>query len=684
MLLSDDILNIKNIGEERAKKLHKLGIFTVNDLIEYFPRDYDDRSNVSNISDVEIGKSVTVKGAVISKPETMKIKNISMSKIRIDDGTGLLEIIWFNKPYIKSTVKPKNWYIFTGKVTQKFNRIQLENPDYEILDDRKLLSNGRIVPIYSSTYKFTQKLFRGVINETLESIEEQITEFLPENLKKENELCDRKFAIKNIHFPKSDESFFVARKRLVFEEFFLLQMRLLQLKGTTQFRKSTIFIKNTEDSLIRENLPFKLTSAQENVLMEIKNDFKETKIMNRLIQGDVGSGKTAIAQIVTYIAVNNGYQVAIMAPTDVLAIQHFEGFSEIFKKIGFECVFLAGSQKKKDKNKAYELIESGDANIIIGTHAIIQEKVVFKNLGFVVTDEQHRFGVRQREILSQKGENPHILVMTATPIPRTLALILYGDLDISTINELPPGRQKIDTSFVNSSYAQRIYNFIKKNADEKRQAYIICPMVEESDKIELKAVLSYTEALKEEIFKDYSVECVHGKMKNIEKQEVMEKFYKGEIDILVSTTVIEVGINVPNSTIIVIENAERFGISQLHQLRGRVGRGIHKSYCILVSDAKSKISKERLETMVKSSDGFELSEKDLEIRGPGDFFGTRQHGLPELKIANLYKDMKILKLVQKVASKLYLEDPNLEKKENLMLKEKIERFFEEIENIVCL
>ena len=406
--------------------------------------------------------------------------------------------------------------------------------------------------------------------------------------------------------------------------------------------------------------------------------------MNRLIQGDVGSGKTVIAQILSFISVNNGYQVAVMAPTDVLASQHFEGFKNIFDKLNIKCVFLSGNQKAKEKKENYTLIQSGEAKIIIGTHAIIQDKVIFKNLGVVITDEQHRFGVKQREILSKKGKNPHTLVMTATPIPRTLALILYGDLDISIIDKLPPGRQKIETIYVKSTYYNRLYDFIKKNANEKRQSYIICPMIDENEKLELKSVLSYTEQLKNEIFKNYSVECIHGKMKNVEKQNIMNKFYNGEIDILISTTVIEVGINIPNATIMIIENAERFGISQLHQLRGRVGRGSEKSYCILVSDSKNNQSKQRLNTMVKYSDGFILSEKDLEIRGTGDFFGTRQHGIPDMKIANLYKDIEILKEVQKSSIKLFKDDPMLIKENNKLLKEKIEQFFNILDNTVSL
>lgn len=684
MLLSDNIITIKNIGEERSKKLQKLGIFTINDLIEYFPRDYDDRSNVCKIKDIELNKINTVKGKVISNPETAKIRHVSITKIRIDDGTGFLEIVWFNQPYLKNTIKYKSDYIFTGKVIQKYGRIQMETPDYEIIDERELLSNGRIVPIYASTYKLPQKLFREVINQTLFAVKDQIKEFLPDEILKENNLCSRHFAIENIHFPKDNKSFFIARRRLVFEELFLLQTKLLQIKGILEHKKCNINIKDKNIAPILNILPFNLTDAQNNVLKDIIDDLGKNKSMNRLIQGDVGSGKTVIAQILSYITVNNGYQVAIMAPTDVLASQHFESFKNIFEKLNIKCVFLSGNQKAKEKRENYALIQSGDAKIIVGTHAIIQDKVIFNNLGTVITDEQHRFGVKQREILSKKGENPHTLVMTATPIPRTLALILYGDLDISTIDKLPPGRKKIDTIFVNSTYYPRIYNFLKKNSDEKRQSYIICPMIEENEKMELKAVLSYTEKLKTEIFLNYSVECIHGKMKNNEKQEIMDKFYKGEIDILISTTVIEVGINVPNATIMIIENAERFGISQLHQLRGRVGRGSDKSYCVLVSDSKSNKSKERLNTMVKYSDGFILSEKDLEIRGTGDFFGTRQHGIPDMKIANLYKDIEILKQVQKSSINLYKKDPLLTSSVNKLLKEKISQFFNNMDNTVSL
>ena len=679
MNLSDSISTIKNIGEDRTKKLNKLGIFSINDLIEYFPRDYDDRSNVKKISEIELNKVNTIKGKIVLKPETLKIKNITITKTRIQDETAFLEVIWFNQQYLKNTLKLKQMYIFTGKIVNKFGRIQLESPDYELIDDKELLSNGRIVPIYSSTYKFSQKLFREIINKVLKDIKPQITEFIPISIIKKFNLCERIFAIENIHFPKNDDAFFKARKRLVFEELFLLQMKLISLKGNIESEKSNINIVNFSIQTFIKLLKFELTNDQKQVVFEICEDFKLNKIMNRLVQGDVGSGKTIVAFIAAFILINNGYQVALMVPTDVLARQHFDEAVKIFSKFDIKVDTLVGSQKSKEKKEVYEKLETGEINFIIGTHAIIQDNVKFKNLGLVITDEQHRFGVRQRIFLAQKGNKPHILVMTATPIPRTLAFILYGDLDISIIKNLPPGRQKIDTIFVNSSYYKRIYNFIKKNSFDKKQTYIICPMIEETDKQEFKSVITYAEKLKKDVFNEYRVEYLHGKLKNSLKQEIMTDFYNGKIDILVSTTVIEVGVNVPNATIIVIENAERFGLSQLHQLRGRIGRGNEKSYCILISDTKNNNSQKRLNSMVNFSDGFSLSEKDLELRGPGDFFGTRQHGIPEMKIANLYKDLEILKLVQKASKELYLKDPKLEQDENLLLKERINDFFHDEE-----
>lgn len=684
MELNQNIGEIKNIGEQRLKKLNKLGIFTVKDLIEYFPRDYDDRSKVTKINELELNKVITVKGRVVAKPEVMRVRAMQITKTRIDDGTGILELVWFNQPYLKNTIKAKEEYMFTGKVTEKYARLQMESPEYEIIDDKALLNSGRIIPVYASTYKFSQKLFRGIIFDTLKEIKGQLEEFMPENIRKSFNLCDRSFAIENIHFPENDESFFMARHRLVFEELFLLQMRLLQLKGNVKKKKSGVIFKSFSYKKLADQLPFEFTNAQKRVLKEITDELKAGELMNRLVQGDVGSGKTAVAMAVAYIAVNNGYQCAMMAPTDVLANQHFEGFKKVFEPLGINCVLLSGAQKKKEKTAVYNALEEGSADIVIGTHAVIQEAVKFKNLGLVITDEQHRFGVNQRMLLAEKGENPHILVMTATPIPRSLALILYGDLDISIIDELPPGRQKIDTIAVNTTYHQRVYNFIIKNANEGRQSYIICPMIEEGENKELKAVIEYTDRLRAEVFYELRVECIHGKMKNDVKQEIMKEFAEGKIDVLVSTTVIEVGINVPNATIMLIENAERFGLSQLHQLRGRVGRGSDKSYCVLISDSKNKVTAQRLKVMTQTENGFEISEKDLELRGPGDFFGTRQHGVPELKIANLYKDIPILKEVQKAAEGLYFKDPELEEEENLKLKNKIDEFFEECDGSVSL
>lgn len=701
-----NITELNNIGEERAKKLNKLGIYNIKDLIEYYPKEYDDRSNIISVAELNsldnsmYNEVYTIKGKMINKAEYTKIKHTNMIKLNITDGTGVIEIIWFNQPYLINIFNNNNLnnnnlnkeYMFIGKVSKKFNKLQMSSPEYEILDNSDInnnMSSNRIVPIYASinmkTSKISQKIFRIVIKEALDKInqKQELVEIFPIEFMKKNNLCSREYAVRNIHFPENNDAFFQARRRLVFEEFILLQLKLLDIKGNIEDKSSNIKIKDLDTKIIENLLGFELTNAQKNVLLEIKEDLLLDKPMNRLIQGDVGSGKTALAEILSYIGVNNNYQVSIMAPTEVLASQHYKNFKNKFDKLGIRCVFLSGSQKVREKREVYKLIEDGDADIIIGTHAIIQDKVNFKNLGIVITDEQHRFGVKQREKLSLKGLNPHTLVMTATPIPRTLALILYGDLDISIIDELPPNRKQIETIFVNTSYQERIYNFIKKNADEGRQSYIVCPMVEESEKIDLKSVIEYTDKLKNEIFIEinnnnnnkYIIEYIHGKLKNNIKQEIMQRFYAGEIDVLVSTTVIEVGINVPNATIMIIENAERFGISQLHQLRGRVGRGGDKSYCVLISDTKNKDSIKRLKNMVEHSSGFILSEKDLENRGSGDFFGTRQHGVPELKIGNLYKDLDILKEVQEVSLELYNNNTIINNPEYNILKKELKEFF---------
>lgn len=681
MELYNSVDVIKNVGGERKKKFNKLGVFTVLDLLEHFPRDYNDRSDLRKTDEIIINEENTVKGVISTKPDIFTKGRFQIVKAKIHDDRGTLYAVWFNQPYLKNALKVGESYVFTGKAVLKYNSVILESPDFELYGEKELLSTGRIVPIYSATAGLSQKIIRSVIKSVIDDISGKIDEFIPEGIRKKYKLCERKFAVLNIHFPENDESFFIARKRLVFEELFLLQAKLLQVKGFIKKRECAAIAEDFDISGLTEVLPFSFTNAQKKVLSEIILDFKNKVTMSRLVQGDVGSGKTAVAMAAAYIMAKNGYQTALMAPTDVLANQHFESFSKVFEKLGVRCVLLSGGLKKSEKRRVYESIELGYAKIVIGTHAVIQDAVKFDNLGLAITDEQHRFGVRQRNKLSKKGNNPHILVMTATPIPRTLALILYGDLDISIIDELPPGRQKTDTLFVNSSYYQRIYSFIKKHIDRGRQAYIICPTIEEGEKNDLKAVEQYTEKLKNEIFQNYRVECIHGKFKADYKNYVMESFSKGDIDILVSTTVIEVGINVPNAVIMLIENAERFGLAQLHQLRGRVGRGAEKSYCILVSDSENKVAKERMEVMTKSSDGFEISEKDLSLRGPGDFFGTRQHGIPELKIANLYKDIEVLREVRRASEELYINDPLLEKEENQKLAAEMDKFFRETDNI---
>ncbi|MEI3162146.1 MAG: ATP-dependent DNA helicase RecG [Lachnospirales bacterium] len=680
---SDSIDVVKNIGKTRAEQLNKLGIETVEDLIEYYPRYYEDRSRFVPINEIEIGSVNTIRGRVLMSPEARRVRTITIVGVRIADGTGSIECVWFNQPYVKNQLIVGKEYTFTGKVIQKFGRIQMESPDYELVNADSL-NTGRIVPVYTVPKKMSQKVIRGCIKDAMDTVDGSLDEYMPESIIREHNLCSREFAVRNIHFPENDKAFFKARRRLVFDELLFLQMHLLELKGNVCDKKTSVVINDFDDSEIRNALGFSLTDAQEKVLNEIKNDFTTGFVMNRLIQGDVGSGKTAVAMISAYIAIKNGYQAVLMAPTDVLANQHYKSFCDTLEPLGIKCELLTSGLKKKEKDRAYDNIATGCAKMIIGTHALIQEKVKYNNLGLVITDEQHRFGVRQREMLSEKGDEPHILVMTATPIPRTLALILYGDLDISIIDKLPPGRKKVDTFAVDHSYYQRLYAFIKKEVAKGRQVYIICPMIEENDKMELRAVLSYTDDLDRNILPELRVSCVHGKMKNAEKQTVMEEFAKGNIDVLVSTTVIEVGINVPNASLMIIENADRFGLSALHQLRGRVGRGSEKSYCVLVSDAKSKVAKERLKIMCQTNDGFVISEKDLTLRGPGDFFGTRQHGLPEMKIANLYKDVDILKEVQQTAISLYKKDKELKSVENSRLKAKIFDIFITKIKKICL
>ena len=550
-----------------------------------------------------------------------------------------------------------------------YGRIGMNSPVYDTEETSK--NTGKIIPIYPATFGLPQTTIRNVMESGLKVVNEEnlLSETMPKYIIEQYKLKDIKTATKQIHFPKSFEEFENARKRLVFEELLSMQLALMSLKNKYEKdEKGIAFSKNVKMSDVINTLPFKLTKAQLRVLEEIDNNMEEEKPMNRLLQGDVGSGKTAVAIIAAYKAVKSGYQVAIMAPTAILASQHLESFNQILNRFGIKCELLIGSIKKSKKEEILEKLKNGEIDILIGTHALLEENVLFKNLGFVVTDEQHRFGVRQRRIISQKGENPDVLVMSATPIPRTLALILYGDLDISIIDELPPNRKKIDTYAVTKSMESRVNEFIKKQVNEGRQVYIVCPLVEENEEIDVKAVLELAENYKKNVFSEYRVEYLHGKMRPKEKDEIMQNFKDGKIDILISTTVIEVGVNVPNASIMVVENAERFGLAQLHQLRGRVGRGEYKSYCILKYQGKSDVIKQRMKIMQETNDGFVIAQKDLELRGTGEFFGTKQHGLPEFKIANLFEDMPILKLVQALAIKIENEDPKLELEKNKPLK----------------
>lgn len=662
----DSITQLKGVGQQRELKLNKLGIYTIEDLINHYPRDYKDRTQLVEIANLVPDEENTFIGMIDAEGQSSRKGRVVFTRLRVSDETGKVSLIWYNQPYMATALKIGEQYLFTGKLQSKFGRKEIVSPEYEYVGEN--FAGGRIIPIYPSVEGLSQKMLRGFIEEVLHQEHEKYEENIPLWVRKNYHIAERNFAIQNIHFPKIEQSFYDARFRLIFEEFFLLQGALYALKGQiVQDGTGIVMKKPKELERFKELLPFTLTNAQQKVLGEVSKDMKSGRVMNRLIQGDVGSGKTAVAMAASYWTIKNGYQAVLMAPTEVLAEQHYHSFQELFSPIGIEVVRLTGSMKAKEKREALEKIATGNGQMVIGTHAVIQKGVEFRQLGLAITDEQHRFGVRQRSALSEKGETPHTLVMTATPIPRTLALILYGDLDISIIDELPPGRKEIDTLAVTPAYHPRIYSFIQKEVGLGRQCYVVCPMIEESEKLEVQAVLTYTEELQNEL-KECRVRCIHGKMKGSEKQEIMEQFTGGELDVLVSTTVIEVGINVPNATLMLIENAERFGLAQLHQLRGRVGRGADKSYCILVSESKTQLAKARLKAMVETRDGFIISETDLKLRGPGEFFGTRQHGLPELKIANLYRDIEILKQAQEAVAQLYHDDPQLEKEENQGIK----------------
>lgn len=599
---------------------------------------------------------------------------MTIYKTVASDETDSIILTWFNQMFVKKSLKPLEEYIFYGKVNAGIGRKEMSAPIFEKPGENKNL--GKIVPIYPLTDGITQNVLRGIIQSAVDMVKGKLEETLPSNIIKENNLCDINYAIEKIHFPIELSEFEVARHRIAFEELLIMQLGLLSIKAKGKVdEKGISFSSKGKIEELLDTLPYKLTNAQMRVWKEIEKDMEKETPMNRLVQGDVGSGKTVVATLAMLKAVNNGFQAAMMAPTAILAKQHYLGISKMLAPFGIKCELFTSDLTKTQKSKLLQALKDGEIDIAIGTHALLEENVEFNNCGLVITDEQHRFGVRQRGILTAKGEKADTLVMTATPIPRTLAIILYGDLDISIIDELPPGRQKIDTYAVKRNLEERVNNFVIKELANGRQAYIVCPLVEESENFDAKSVTEMFDYYKD-VFKDYNVAVLHGKMKAKEKDEIMAKFKSGEINVLISTTVIEVGVDVPNATIMIIENAERFGLAQLHQLRGRVGRGKFKSYCILKYESNSEIVKQRMEIMQKSSDGFVISEKDLELRGPGEFFGTKQHGIPEFKVANLITDVKILKEAQVVANNILSSDPELLKEENQKIKQKIDKLFD--------
>ena len=678
--LNKDVKYVKTVGPNRVKLLNKLNIYTLKDLIEYYPRDYEDRSKPKNLYECIDGEEVLIEAMATGRINEMHKGRMTISRLIVKDQTGPCYITWFNQGYLRDKFQPGRMYRFFGKISNKNGRLEMNSPVYDEIDQSK--NTGKIIPIYPLTFELKQNTLRRIIENGLLEVKGQLPETLPEYILKENNLWDINNTIERIHFPIEFSDFNKARERLVFEELLTMQLALLKLKNNYEHETDGIqFSKDVHMSNVINMLPFRLTKAQLRVLEEIDRDMESNKPMNRLLQGDVGSGKTVVAMIAAYKAVKSGYQATIMAPTAILASQHLESFKGILDEFGIRTELLISNVTKKKKAEILEKLQSGEIDVLIGTHAILEENVVFKNLGLVVTDEQHRFGVKQRSTIAAKGQNPDIIAMSATPIPRTLALILYGDLDISIIDELPPNRKKIETFAVRKNMEERVNNFIKKQIAEGRQAYIVCPLVEENEDMEgLQSVVELAEKYQKETFSEYKVAYLHGKMKPKEKDEIMQRFKDGEIQILIATTVIEVGVNVPNASIMVVENAERFGLAQLHQLRGRVGRGEYQSYCILKYEGNGETIRQRMKVMCDTNDGFIISEKDLELRGSGDFFGTEQHGLPEFKIANLFEDMAVLKKVQGLALKIMEDDPLLEKEKNAKLNDLVkEKFSSRIE-----
>ena len=678
MKLNTSLGEFPTVGPARLKALGRLGLSTAADLLRHFPRDYEDRSRLTTVAGAQEGEPVCIRAMVAETPRLSRIrKGLDVTKVKVVDEVSAMTVTFFNQSYVKDALRPGESYVFYGKAEGFGRTRQMLNPIFEREDNPRF--TGCIMPVYSLTQGITNNLLAGLTRRALEDCLDQVEETLPNSLRQAHNLAALPFSYQHIHFPDSFEELALARRRLMFEELFYLTCGLAFLSKRRGVEKGPVLTAQPLEQFTAL-LPYAPTGAQRRTMEEIAADTATGRPMNRLLQGDVGSGKTVVAAYGAWLAHRSGFQTALMAPTEILAHQHHATLSALLSGAGMKVALLTGSTKAAEKRQIYAALESGEIHLIVGTHALLSDGVAFHRLGLVVTDEQHRFGVAQRSALAAKSAlHPHVLVMSATPIPRTLALIIYGDLDVSVLDELPPGRTPVETFLVGEDKRQRMYNFVRKLVGEGRQAYMVCPMVEEGEEAtaELKAVTAYARQLQTEIFPDLKVAFVHGKMKPKEKETVMAAFAAGETDILVSTTVIEVGVDVPNAALIIIENAERFGLSQLHQLRGRVGRGKHQSYCVLLSDTKNPDTRERLKVMTHTTDGFVISEEDLKARGPGDFFGKRQHGLPQLRIADLAGDMRLLKEAQQAAEDLLTADPTLSKPENRRVLEQVKRLFAE-------
>ena len=671
-LFAMDIQKLKGVGEKRAALFRKVGAPTVGELLRLYPRTYEDWSSPVAIGEAPLNEISVIRATVLARPRQQYIrKGMTLYKTEVTDGVRDMTLTYFNNPYVQSMLQEGKEYLFRGKMQGNLTRREMTAPDFSPAD-----GSAPIVPVYPQTEGLSSRQIGNAMKAAFQLLPELLRDPLPDEMRQRLELCQLRFAMENIHFPGSMELLEIARRRLVFEELLVLQLGLLSLKSRTRVENHLRLTQDVSEEFYRL-LPFTPTNAQKRAIAEALTDMQGEAPMSRLIQGDVGSGKTAVAAALCYCVIREGMQAALMAPTEVLARQHAKTLSAMLEPAGIRTALLVGSMTAKQKRTVTQELASGEIQLIIGTHALLTEGVVFQKLALVVTDEQHRFGVAQRAALAQKGENPHLLVMSATPIPRTLALMIFGDLDISILDELPPGRQKIETFAITSDKRERAFGYVKKHLDRGLQGYMICPLIEEGQS-DMASVTQYRDMLEEGAFSGYRIGILHGRMKPREKDAVMAQFSSGELDLLVSTTVVEVGVDVPNAVIIVIENAERYGLSQLHQLRGRVGRGHEKSTCILISDAQNEEAVTRLRVMCSTSDGFRIADEDLKLRGPGDFFGSRQHGLPQLSIADMAQDITLLKLAQEEARHLLHEDPDLEQPEHRGLRAETRRLFEKV------